>query len=464
MNRYRKLFSDTVILGVGTFASKLLVFLLMPLYTAYLSTAQFGTAELITSTANLLIPLACVGISNGIFRFAAEKHADQAAVFSSSLTLLGGGTAIFLLLSPILFCVPYFDGYVWLIPLYVILANLQSVLAQYVRATDRTKLFAFQGILNTVLTVGLNVLFLAAWDMGVTGYVLSVILGNLITSAFLAITARLWRVFSVSKIDRALMKELLRFSLPLIPTTVCWLITDLSDRYLVTHFCGEAVNGIYSAAYKIPTIVNLLSAIFMQAWQFSAIAQSSDGESCKHFYSQVFGGFISLIFLGASGLILLSEVFTGLLFNVTYAGAAKFMPTLLCAAALEAVVSFLATVYMVKKRSMNSFYTAMAGTLLNVVLNLILIPKFGALGAAIATLASYGLVFVLRLLDAPRLIRFQLYLPRLFTNVALLLLLAVVMTARPTGWLWMAILLTAITVWINALPLIRNVRQAIQKR
>ena len=96
MNRYKKLFSDTVILGLGTFGSKLLVFLLMPLYTAYLSTSQYGTAELITSTANLLIPLACVGITNGIFRFAAEHNSDKQAVFSSSLALLGIGTAIFL--------------------------------------------------------------------------------------------------------------------------------------------------------------------------------------------------------------------------------------------------------------------------------------------------------------------------------------------------------------------------------
>lgn len=464
MNRYRKLLSDTVILGVGTFASKLLVFLLMPLYTAFLSTSQFGTAELITSTANLLIPLACVGITNGIFRFAAERHADQEAVFSSSLALLGGGTVVFLLLSPIFFLVPYFDGYAWLIPLYVIFANLQGVLAQYVRATDRTKLFALQGILNTLLTVGLNVMFLVVWNMGVTGYVLSVILGNLITSVFLTVVARLWRVFSVSKIDRALMGELLRFSLPMIPTTVCWLITDLSDRYLVTHFCGEAVNGVYSAAYKIPTVVNLLSAIFMQAWQFSAVSQSSDEESCKHFYSKVFGGFISLIFIGASGLILLSRPLTALLFNVTYSGAARYMPTLLCAAAIEAIVSFLATVYMVKKKSMNSFYTAMSGAILNVVLNLIMIPRFGALGAAAATLASYGLVFVLRMIDAPRLIRFRLYLPRLMANIILLLLSAVIVTGRPTGWIWMAIGVTVITVSINALPLIKNLRQAIKKR
>ena len=458
MSRKRKLAADTLILGLGTFGSKLLVFLLMPLYTAFLSTSQYSTAELITSTANLIIPLACVGISNGIFRFAAEKNSDRAAVFSASIALLGIGTAVFLLLSPLFFLIPFFDGYAWLIPLYVIMANLQAVCAQYVRALDRPRLFALQGVLNTLLTIVLNVLFLVAFDMGVTGYVLSVILGNLITAAFLAVKERLWRVFSVERIDRTLMLELLKFSLPMIPTTVCWLITDLSDRYLVTYFCGEAINGIYSAAYKIPSIVNLISSIFMMAWQFSAVAQSSDEEDCRSFYSEVFGGFISVIFIGAGGLILLSPILTGLLLDDAYAHAAYYMPTLLCAAAIESVVSFLATVYMVKKRSMNSFVTAISGASLNVILNLLMIPKFGAIGAAIATLASYGLVFVLRMIDAPRMIRFKLYLPRLGFNVVALLAVSAFMTWRPTGWLPLAILLTVLILAVNALPLLRSLK------
>ncbi len=456
MSRKRKLLSDTLVLGIGTFGSKLLVFLLMPLYTAFLSTSQYSTAEILTSTANLIIPLACVGIANGIFRFAAERNSDRVAVFSSSIVLFGIGTVIFLLLSPLLFLIPYFDGYAWMIPLYVIMANLHSVCSQYIRALDKPKLFALQGVLNTLLTVLLNVLFLVVWDMGVMGYVLSVILGNLLTTGFLVIRERLWRAFSIDRIDRTLMKELLRFSLPMVPTTVCWLITDLSDRYLVTYYCGEAINGIYSAAYKIPTIVNLISSIFMQAWQYSAVSQASDKDAGRRFYSEVFGGFLSVIFIGASGLILLTEPLTALLLNHRYAEAATFMPTLLCAVAIEAIVSFLAAVYMVKKKSMNSFVTAMSGAILNLILNFILIPRMGAIGAAVATLASYGLVFLLRMIDVPRLIRFRLYLPRLSANLILLLLSCVIMTQKPQGWLLCSILLTALIVAINALPLLRS--------
>ena len=463
MSRYKKLLSDTVIFGLGTFGSKLLVFLLMPLYTAYLSTEQYGMAELITTTANLLIPLACVGITNGIFRFAAERNSDRQAVFSSSIALLGIGTLCFLVLSPLLMLVELLTGYTWLVVCYVISANLQAVCAQYVRAVDKTKLFALQGILNTVLTVVLNVLFLVFLDLGVLGYVLSVVIGNLFTTAFLIVTGRLWRTFCPKKIQKEVLKSLLYFSLPLIPTTVCWLITDLSDRYMVTHFCGEAVNGIYSAAYKIPTVINLVSAIFMQAWQFSAVAEASDEESCKSFYSEVFRGFLSVIFIGAAGLILFSRGLSALLLNSAYFEAWRYMPFLLCATALEAIVSFLATVYMVRKRSMHSFVTAVIGAVLNLILNFLLIPRMGALGAAVATLASYAAVLIVRMVDAPRMIRFRLCLPRLAVSIVLLLASAVVMTFVNVGRLWLTAGLVAVAVVINAPALIDAGKRLLKK-
>lgn len=436
--RFGKLFSDTVILAIGTFGSKLLVFLLMPLYTALLSPSQYGTAELITGTANLIMPFACVGITNGIFRFAAEKGTDREGVFSSGMVLLGAGLCGTVLLGAVALCI----GAAWrteifLVVLYVLAADLQAVCAQYVRAVDRTRLFAVQGILNTLVTVGFNILFLMAFDLGVTGYVLSTVVGNLLTTAFLVVSARLWRVFRLSHVSRTAMRELFRFSLPMVPTTICWLITDLSDRYLVSWFCGEAVNGVYSAAYKIPTIVNLVSGIFMQAWQFSAVVQSADGEECSRFYSLVFRGFLSVIFIGSGGLILLSPWLCRLLLNSAYHEAWRYMPTLLCSAALESVVSFLASVYMVRKKSMHSFLTAVAGTGLNLLLNFLFIPRTGtfggALGAAIATLIGYAAVWVLRMADVPRLLRFRLYLPRQLCSLALLLAAAAVMTAG-AGW------------------------------
>ncbi len=464
MNRSRKLLSNTGIIGVGTIASKLLVFLLMPLYTTWLSTGEFGAAEVITSLSNFLIPLAAVGVSTGIFRFAAEKEADKAAVFSSSIALLCMGLGGFLVLSPLLLLIDYCREYVWLVVLYVFFADLQAVVSQYLRAIDRMGLFAGQGILNTVLTVLFNVVFLFFFDMGVTGYVLSVVIGNALTAVFIVWRAQLWRVFRVSKIQKGMMWELLRFSLPLIPTTVCWLITDLSDRAMVTYFWSEELTGIYSAAYKIPTLVNLVSGVFLQAWQFSAIFESHDTKECSRFYSGVFSCFIAVITVGCGGLILLSRHFTALLLNPSYWGAMAYMPVLLCAVAAEAIVSFLASVYLVQKKSNHSFYTALVGALSNIAMNLVLIPLIGPLGAAIATCVSYLLVMAVRLFDVKRLLPFRLYPVRLCVSLLLLIGSAVVMTLElPLMYLWVS-LSTLLIFAINARSLLAGVRAILLKK
>ncbi|MBR5120833.1 MAG: oligosaccharide flippase family protein [Clostridia bacterium] len=464
MNKYKKLASNTVILGIGTFGSKLLVFLLMPLYTAWLTTAEFGAAEMITGIANFLIPIACVGISTGIFRFAAEREADQKKVFSSSVALLGLGLGGFLLLSPLLFLIPYCRPYVWLVVLYVLFADLQAVCAQYLRAIDRTALFAGQGILNTALTIACNVLFLFVFQMGVEGYILSVIVGNLLTTIFIICRAKLWQVFSFANVDRKLMKHLLLFSLPMIPTTLCWLITDLSDRAMVTYFWGESVNGVYAAAYKIPTIVNLVAGIFLQAWQFSAVNEEEDAQACSQFYSRVWEAFLSVIMIGSAGLILFSRFLTKLLLNVTFFDAWKFMPTLLCAVALETLVSFLASIYLVRKKSSHSFVTALVGAISNIALNLWLIPIIGALGAAIATLASYAIVLVLRMFDTQRMIPFKLCLPRLCISTGILFGAAAITTLDPAGRiLWTLLCVFAICA-LNAPALLKGLRAIVAKR
>ncbi|MBO5306104.1 MAG: hypothetical protein J6B12_05015, partial [Clostridia bacterium] len=180
MNRYTKLFSNTLILALGTFGSKFLVFFMMPLYTACLAPEEYSMADLISQTANLLIPFACAGIADGVFRFAMEEGENKKAVFSSGLFVLLSMSGLFLLLSPLLNFYNMLDGYVWLVVLYVLAANLHSVVAQYIRAKGNMSLFSLGGIIGTALTIAFNLLFLLVFDMGVNGYVLSVILGDVL--------------------------------------------------------------------------------------------------------------------------------------------------------------------------------------------------------------------------------------------------------------------------------------------
>ena len=433
MGKYKRLISNTAILGAGTFASKVLVLLLMPFYTGILSTAEFGTADLIAQTANLLIPLAAVGICDGIFRFTLDSGTDGQRVLSTGTAILAVGSVALCALIQLLRLFAIFDGYVLLIALYVIAANFHSAFAGYIRAQGRTTLFAVQGIVNTVLTIGLNILFLVTFDMGSTGYVLSVVVADFTMAVVLFFAARLYRDIKPGLVSGETAKSMLKFSIPYIPTTMMWLITSVSDRYIVTAYCGEGENGLYAAAYKLPTLLSLVSGVFVEAWHFSSVKDAEEGERSS-FFGTVYGSFMGVMFLGASVLIAGSKIFTRILLADSYFASWQFVPVLVIATTFSTLVSFLGSVYFLEKKSMLSMLTAMSGAVINVILNFVMIPTHGAMGAAVATLISYVTVYFIRVYDTGRYLRFPLHGGRLAVNSLLLLVQAVIMTEAFRYW------------------------------
>lgn len=431
-NKYIRLFSNTLIFTVGKFVSKLIVIFMLPFYTSYLTSAEYSTADLITNLCNLLIPMACLGVSEGIFRGAASKNVDKESFFTNGALLMIIGSAFFLALSPLLNLFDYFNEYIWMIILYVLASNIHSVCSQYVCAIGRTKLFAGQGVLNTMLTVLLNILFLVGFDMGINGYVLSIVLADFLSTVFLVFVAKLYRAFIPKKIDKQILKELLRFCLPLIPSTVFWWITGVSDRYMVAYFCSDEINGLYAAAYKVPTLLTYVVIIFNDAWKLSAVAESDNREECSRFYSGVFKYYIAVMFSGGAILAVGAQIFSKILFAESFFSAWIYIPILSVATVFTALDTFLGSAYFTVKRTGMSFWTSFIGALLNVALNIILIPSDsvigGAVGASIATLISYFAVFVIRAGTMRKFIPFRMYPVRLILNTVMIVAIASIMT------------------------------------
>ena len=185
--------ANTVLFGISTFGARFLTFLLTPFYTRILSSAEYGVTDLLLQTGNLIIPIASVGIANGVIRYGLERSTDKNSVFTTGLLTASAGFVILLLLSPLLDRVAFLSGYVWLILLYVLAANVHSVCNQFARSIGHVRLFALDGILRTALTILFNILLLAVFPMGVTGYVLANVLADGITTAFVFIRAKQWR-------------------------------------------------------------------------------------------------------------------------------------------------------------------------------------------------------------------------------------------------------------------------------
>ena len=428
MNKYKTLVSNTALISLGTFGSKLLVFLMVRFYTGYLTTSEYGTADLIQQTANLLLPVISVGVTDGVFRFAIDSAGDRKSVFSGGLYTITLGGFFFLVIAPLLMWTHQFDGYIWLIILYTMASCYHSLCSKYIRARGSTAFFAIQGIVNTATVIALNILFLAVFDFGITGYVLSVAIADALSTLLIVVREKLWRDVTF-KIDKCILKDLLRYSIPMIPATIFWWVTSVSNRYFVSFVFGPDANGIYAVAYKLPNLLTLVSSVFMMAWQFSAVVESEkDKQEHVKFFSTVWGSFQSIMFLVGGGVTALSIPLIKILADKDFYSAVSYVPMLTAAMVFSAFANFMGTVYVVEKRSKNSFLTTMFGAAANVVLTLVLIKTpLGIQGAAIATFVSYLLVFVIRAINSYKYIPFKMYWINVVLNTVIIIIQSVFM-------------------------------------
>lgn len=421
-NKYKTLFSNTLLISLGTFGSKILVFFMVRFYTGYMSPEDYGTADLITQTANLLFPIISLGITDGVFRFALDGEKGRRSIFTAGFAVITAGSLLFIPIIPLLRTVAELCGHIWLIFLYTLASCYHSLCSQFIRARGNTALFAVQGIINTSLVIALNILFLAVMHIGLTGYVLSVVLADFLCTVFLFVKEKLWRQFT-TQVNKQDFTAMLKYSIPMIPTTVFWWITSVSDRYMVNGLISDAANGIYAVAYKIPTVLTIISSVFMQAWQFSAVTESG-GDEKEHtdFFGDVWRSFQAVMFLAGSFIIALAKPAIGLLSTAEYFSAWEYVPVLSLSMVFTALTNFLGTVYVVKKQSVISFLTAMTGAVINIALNFLLIPTGLAVqGAAIATFISYFAVFIIRAVNSRKYIRFKLYSGSIAANTAIAL-------------------------------------------
>ncbi len=415
----KKLLSNTMIFTVGKFISKIIVFIMLPFYTSCLTSAEYSTADLIANLCNLIIPMAALGVSEGIFRAAADKNDDKEAFLTNGIFIMLCGCGVFLALSPLLSLWKMFTPYVWLIVLYVIASNIHSVCSQYICAIGKSNLFAFQGILNTAITVILNIIFLAGIGLGVEGYILSIILADFLSAVFVFFVSKLYRSIKPKKINRTVIKALLKFCLPLVPSTVFWWITGVSDRYMVSAICSPEENGLYAVAYKIPTLLTYVVIIFNDAWKISAVSDADDMEQNAKFYSSTYKLYQAIMFIGGGFICILSWVFARILFAEGFRSAWVFVPILTVATVFSSLDTFLGSAYFTVRKTGMSLITSFIGAAINIALNFALIKPYGAMGASVATLASYFLVYVIRASTMNKFIPFKTYPIRVLINTAL---------------------------------------------
>ncbi|MBQ7131781.1 MAG: lipopolysaccharide biosynthesis protein [Oscillospiraceae bacterium] len=424
MNKYKQLATNTIIFAIGSFSSKILSFLLTRLYTASMTEAQLGVADLVVQGANLLIPILTLNIVESVMRYGLENSYDKQQVFSVGIRIMLMGMAAMTLLLPVLNFVPSFDGYLHLLYIFVFTSSFRAINQQFLRTCGHVKLYAFDGILTTFVMIILNFIFLLGFDMGTEGYLLSMILADLISALFIFFVGQNYRYLKFVRIEKDMLKTMVKFSIPLIPTAVLWWVVSSSDKFMISGMLGDDINGVYGVAYKIPSLISMVSTIFFQAWQMSAIKEYTEGgasDEAKNFFSKVFHAYQAVMYISGGAILLLLRPLITLFVDSDFGDPYIYTPFLILSVIMSCSCTFLSYIYSATVHTKNSFATSLLAAIVNIILNLILIPSpLGAQGAAIATAASYSICFIVRLFDSRRYIHFKVNYVKLILNIVLI--------------------------------------------
>lgn len=461
MDRTKYLAKNVGVLTISNFASKILVFLLVPLYTSVLSKDEVGIYDLVVSSAALLFPIFSLNILDALMRFLMDKSKSKEEVATIGIKYVIISLLpifVFLIFAAKIEIFRSIQGLELLIFLYYISNCFNQYCIQFAKGEELVFAMSVSGIIGTATMLIANIFFLLIVKIGLTGFFIANILGQAVPSVYLFFKTKLWRFINSKNINKSLQKEMLIYCMPLIATAIGWWINSTSDKYIVVFFVGVGANGLLSVAYKIPQIINTLQGIFIQAWQISAIKEYGESNTAK-FYGRAFCFINLLMCIACSILIVLTKPIGSILYQKEFYEAWQYVPFLLLTCVLNSASGFLGPILSAKKDSKSMALSSVIGAITNIIFNIVFICLIGIQGVCISTVISSAIIFVLRQISVKKEICINNYIIIILTW-ALLMIQA---TLEIYTSLWILEVLIMISILIINLKGIKEMSSVIGK-
>ena len=409
MNKEKQLIKNTAIVSIGKICTQLITFLLLPLYTYILSTEEYGIVDLLNTLVGLLLPILTLQMEQAIFRFLLDKrenYEEEKKIITVTMKFMLAQTIIYLAIFAVASHWVHND-YKYFLALNLVATMCSNLLLQISRGLGDNAKYAIGSFLSGAATVVLNVLFIVVFKWGAYGMLSATMIGNLTCALYIFISMKIYRYISwKTKLDRNLLKEMLKYSIPLVPNMISWWIVSASDRTIITGFLGIAVNGIYSAANKFSGVVSTLYSVFNLTWTESA-AINIDSEDKDEFFSKILDFTIRFFGSVCLGIVALMPFIFPILINEKFSDAYYQIPILMLATMFNILVSFLGSIYVAKKKTKEIAKTSIFAAIINIVVNVGLIKFIGLYAASISTVVAYFSMFVYRIIDSRKYVKLK---------------------------------------------------------
>lgn len=390
-DRYNRLAKNSAAFMIANFGSKILSFILVPFYTHVLTTEEYGTVDALIATVSLLSPIASFGIGDVIVMFLSKREVSKEKIFTNATAIIVVGNVIVSIIYPLIYLSNIFSDFIIYFVCLVLVSSIYGVLQMYARGTDKVAQCALSGVIYTAVLALSNIVLLLWLHLGIAGYLCSTIFAYSVPSLYLLYVIE-GKKLKLSLLDRKLLRNILQLSIPIIPTAVLWSIMNLADKYTILFFMGPSANGIYTVAYKIPTIISVIYGIFQPAWQlttFELVTKKDRSET----YSKLFELLTGAMFGIGAILLIVNRLYVTYLCNENYSSAWKVSPIIMYSAIFNCLSGFIGSNYLIMHNTKAVLKISVVGSILNVLVNLILVPLIGLYGAAVATCIGYIYMF-----------------------------------------------------------------------
>lgn len=409
--RSSKFLKDLGIYAIGNLGSKIITFAMVPLYTFFVkNTGDFGYYDLCLTVIFLIMPLATLQLRDGAFRFLLETQ-DQIErskiitfIYRTLLT-----SVMVSLVATILLAMFTSIGYLWYCLLLLLAMSFFEVITQVARGLGNNKDFVAAGIISSMGIGVFSIILVAFGGLGIKGIFLANILARLVAIIFLELKLHIFATYFKCNMGLGQVgRDILKYSLPLLPGSLCWWLTGSSDRWFINHFVGIDANGIYAVAFRFNGIILTLSTIFYQAWQETAILQYNSQDRDK-FFSKMFNTYIGVLAILLTAYTFTLKLFYPVIVDANYQESVNYLYPMGISAVIFALSAFFDMGYQCAKDTPRTLPAIFLAAVLNLVCNLVLVKYIGVYGAIITSIITYLVLFIYRLHDMKRYFKLSLY-------------------------------------------------------
>lgn len=399
----KALFKNTGIIAIGQISTKIVNFLLLPLYTALLTKEEYGLVDVLSTYSGFIVVIISMQMTQAAFRFLVtcrEDETEKKCVISTigfySLVALAIYTLVFIIIHPLISL-----SYKWFLLIHVCSTMLLQLCSNISRGLGKNADYATGNFISAATAIALNVITIAWLRLGVRAMLASYIIGHIFGSIYIIFRSHIAHYIDLKKATREKFKVIIQYSLPLVPNEISWSVIHASDRLVVQHFMNLAANGLIAVASKFSVIYTTAFSIFNTAWTEQVVLHYNDVGG-KEYISDMFNKMVTFFASIAIGIISCMPFLFGVFVNDSFSESYGLVPWYMIAVFFNVIIGMISAVYLINNETTKIAISTMIAAAINLIVDIALINYIGAYAAPVSSICGYATISILRLVDVNR--------------------------------------------------------------